>query len=650
MRYLFAKITFFFLTAPFVSLAFGDVVLPRLISDGAILQRDTQVALWGWADTEEQVSIFLDGEKLAETQAKNGAWKTSFQSLSAGGPHTLEFRGKNQIQLKNIYFGDVWVASGQSNMETSMGRVQPSYPNDVAEANFPQIREFTVPRGFKFGEEVKDYTDGEWQPTTPESVLRHSATAYYFSRAIHKQENVPVGIIGANLGGSGAECWMNLASLEGYPELFKKAESYRDKTYLESVKSGDQKAIEAWEKQVNSADQGSSATIKWSDPNLDHSSWETVLVPGRWKDQGIDAFSGVMWLRRTIELSEAQASQAEKSPAKLLLGTIVDADIAYINGKQVGTTAYQYPPRRYTVEPGMLHAGRNTLAVRVRVDSNNGGFVPEKPYALVLGDEKIELTGLWRYKVATTSEPAPSRNYTPWNEPTGCYYAMMPPLFNLSIKGVIWYQGESNTGRTQEYESLFPDMISLWRNKWNNKELPFLFVQLPNYMMAQPEPQDSGWAELRNAQLKTLKTVPHTGMAVTIDVGEWNDIHPLNKKAVGERLAKVALAKVYNHDIVYSGPLLKKAVRKGKKVVLTFDHKGSGLVSNGADRLFGFSLADKDGKFQWAQAVIKNNKVIVWHPNIRKPVKLRYAWADNPDTANLFNKEGLPASPFEVDL
>lgn len=648
LRYLSILVTSLFCLCPF---ARADVSLPKILSDNAILQRDSHVTIWGWADTGEQVSVWVDGKELAQTQSKDGNWAVKFKSLPAGGPHRLEVRGNNSVTLNNVYFGDVWVASGQSNMQTPMSRVEPRFPEDVTSANYPLLREFTVPREFKFDGEAQDYSGGDWQATTPESVRNHSAVGYYFGRTLEQSEQVPIGIIGANFGGSAAECWLNLEALEAYPDIHKKAASYGNAEFLQSLKEADNKDIDGWHTDINSTDKGINEKTPWFAPSYNHKNWKTINVPGLWADQGIAPMSGVVWFRRTVELTPAQAKIAKEKPSRLRLGTITDSDITYVNGTQVGTTGYKYPPRRYHVEPGLLKAGKNTLTIRVRVDENAGDFVPETPYYLEVDDHKIDLTGPWYYKIGTVTQPQPPRRFTPWNEPLGCYNAMMAPLFNMAIKGVIWYQGESNTGRAKQYEKMFPQLIQLWRDEWDQGDVPFFYVQLPNFKPAAPQPSESDWAELRFAQFKTLKKSANTAMAVTIDVGEWNELHPHNKKAVGERLALAAQALVYNHDIEYSGPLFKKAKRKKGTVQLSFTHIGSGLITKGEEKtLEGFALAGADGQFVWAKAKIVDNKVIVWHPDISKPKKVRYAWADNPDKANLYNKEGLPASPFEVKL
>jgi sialate O-acetylesterase len=335
-------------------------------------------------------------------------------------------------------------------------------------------------------------------------------------------------------------------------------------------------------------------------------------------------------------------------PARLLLGRIVDADSVFVNNQFVGTTSYQYPPRRYNIPAGLLKEGENTIVVRVISNAGTGGFVPDKPYEIIAGNEKIDLKGTWLYKVGATMEPMGSQTFVRW-KPGGLYNAMIHPLHNFSIKGAIWYQGESNSSRASEYKNLFTVMITDWRKHWNRGNCSFIFVQLPNYMEVKEQPGESDWAMLREAQLKTL-SLPNTGMAVAIDLGEWNDIHPLRKAEVGYRLSLEARRIAYGEkNLVSRSPIFKSIKIEGNKAILTFENTGSGLIAKDNKPLKGFSIVGSDGKFVWAEATIQNNRVIVSSPQVKNPVAVRYAWADNPEGVNLYNREGLPASPFRTD-
>ena len=388
----------------------------------------------------------------------------------------------------------------------------------------------------------------------------------------------------------------------------------------------------------------------WYDITYVPEDWHKYWLPGYWDDQGVRGLNGIVWFRKEINVPESMTGK----PAKLFLGRIVDADNVYVNGVFSGSVTYQYPPRRYNLPAGLLKPGKNLIVIRITNNSGKGGFVPDKPYFLVIGNDSIDLRGEWSYKVGQVFRPASSGTGTGsqvismQNEPTGLYNTMVAPIIKYRIKGILWYQGEANTGKPREYEQLLPALINDWRKKWQQGPVPFLFVQLPNFMEVQYLPSESKWAELRFCQFKSL-SVPNTAMVVTIDAGEWNDIHPLEKKVVGERLALAARKLAYGDEkIVYSGPVYKSLTKERDKIIIEFENVGSGLMVKGGGDLYYFALAGKNKKFVWAEAIIENNHVVVRSDEIPDPAYVRYAWADNPEGANLYNIEGLPASPFEA--
>ena len=362
---------------------------------------------------------------------------------------------------------------------------------------------------------------------------------------------------------------------------------------------------------------------------------------------GIKDLNGIVWYRKEIDIP---ASMTGKQ-ARVFLGRIVDADALYINGKQVGVTTYQYPQRRYYVAPDVLKAGKNIFVVRVTNTAGKGGFVPDKPYCIFAGNDTIDLKGYWQYKVGEVYQPRSGGGGGGINaggQPTALYNAMIAPLINYSIKGFLWYQGEANTNRAEDYAKLQPAQIIDWRNKWKQPDAPFFYVQLPGFMDYNYLPSESQWAGLRESQLKSL-SVPNTAMVVAIDLGEWNDIHPDNKKTVGERLALAALKIAYGENIVHSGPTYQSAKTDGNKITINFNNVGSGLITNDGEELREFAIAGADKKFVWAKAKIEGNSVMVWNDAVPNPKYVRYAWADNPVNPNFYNKEGLPASPFRTD-
>ena len=622
--------------------SFGKVKLPKLISDGMILQRNTDVNIWGWADANENISVSFVGSTYNTIADNKGNWKVVLADLKPGGPYQMQI---NSITINNILVGDVWVCSGQSNMELPMRRVSWNYPSEIEHSENKYIRQFLVPDKYNFDEPQNDLSSGTWKSASPENTPDFSATAYFFAKFLYEKYKVPIGLINSALGGSPVESWISGNALKKFPKYYNEAKLFRDSILIKKIEASDRARSNAWYTLLHKVDRGFKDPENiWYKTNLNTSDWSTMEVPGYWSEEtDLGQLNGVIWFRKKVEIPSSMAGKS----AKLILGRIVDADSAFINGQFVGTVSYQYPPRRYDIPTGLLKAGENTIVVRVISNIGKGGFVPDKQYAVVTKDTSINLTGEWKFRLGAEMPPLESQTFIRW-KPTGLYNAMIAPLINYKIKGVIWYQGESNAERPKEYLSLFSTMIKDWRTNWNEGDCPFLFVQLPNFMETKSEPSESNWALLREAQLKTL-SLPNAGMVVAIDIGEWNDIHPLDKKDVGYRFALAAEKLAYGDNIVYSGPIYKSMKIDGNKIILSFTHTGSGLIAKGDNKLKYFAIAGNNKKFVWANAKIENNKVVVWNDKVKNPVAVRYAWADNPDGANLYNKEGLPASPFRTD-
>ena len=388
--------------------------------------------------------------------------------------------------------------------------------------------------------------------------------------------------------------------------------------------------------------------IKWFETNYIPKGWRNIIVPGFWEDQGNRDLDGIVWYRKEIDLP----LNISQSTAKIYLGRIVDADQLYVNGKLIGQTYYQYPQRKYALPAGILKPGKNILTVRVTNFSNKGGFVTDKPYMLIAGQDSFDLKGEWQYKVGAVYLP-PKEKMIPEialdYQPTSLYNGMIAPVTNYTIKGILWYQGEGNLANPSNYGQLLTAMIKDWRSKWKQGDIPFLTVQLPNYSDHNHTPSESSWAVLREGQSKSL-SVPNTAIAVTIDLGEWNDIHPDNKKDVGIRLALAAQRLVYGEkDKNNMSPIFQSIQKENNRMIISFNNASGGLVTNDGEAPGHFAIAGADKKFVWALSKIDSNKVIVWNDSITEPMYVRYAWADNPTNANLYNKEGLPASPFRTD-
>ncbi len=622
----------------------AEIRLPCLISNGMVLQRDIAVQIWGWAEPGEEILInFNDTDHFTVADAK-GNWSVSLSPQHAGGPYDMVLKGNNTILVTDILVGDVWICSGQSNMEISLKRVEPLYPDEIAQSENPEIRYFEVPKKYDFKTPKADLDWGSWQHVNPQTAAGMSAVAYFFAKELNKKYGVPIGLINASLGGSPIEAWLSEEALKEFPAQYKEALRFRNDSLLAEIEASDNARIYKWHLESWEKDAGyTSSSAPWYSQDVDDSAWPVMNVPGYWTDTKLGAVNGIVWFRKEVILPESM----EGKPAKLILGRIIDADSVWMNGKFIGSTSYQYPPRRYAIPANVLKSNRNIVVVRVESDITRGGFVPDKPYKIIAGDKEIELTGEWKFKLGAEMPPLQPQTFIRY-KPEGLFNAMIAPLLNYTIKGVIWYQGESNTYNPQEYARLFPALISDWRQNWGIGDFPFLYVQLPNFMEPVDEPGESNWAAFRQVQLDALH-IKNTGMAVTIDLGEWNDIHPLNKEDVGKRLALLAEKIAYGEqNIVSSGPLYLSMKKTGNRIILSFTSTGSGLMIKNGQELNQFSITGSDGKFVWANAKIEGNKVIVWSSKVKRPVAARYAWADNPVGANLFNKEGLPASPFET--
>jgi sialate O-acetylesterase len=643
----------FFVMLFCISVTFEQVVaqvkLPRLVSDSMILQRDVKLTLWGWASAGEKVALNFKNKIYKTTTGKDGKWLVTLPPMKAGGPYTLTIDASNHLSLRDILVGDVWLCAGQSNMVHQMELHSVRYADEVANANYPEIRHFTVPNIANMQAAQEDLPGGSWKWANPLDVRRFSAVAYFFAKKLYDEYRVPIGLINASWGGTPIEAWMSEDALKAFPGVVTTVQRNKDSSYINGLNN---RMVAGPPQSLRNVipDEDKGLTEKWFAPSYVAKNWRSVNVPGYWEDQGIRDLDGIVWYRKEIDVPAGMTN----APSTVFLGRIVDADVLYINGQRVGTTTYLYPQRRYTVPKGLLKAGKNLFVVRVTNNAGKGGFVPDKPYQLIAGNDTIGLRGEWQYKVGQVFVPSPATGNTAGspaaqNQPTALYNSMLAPLLNYAVKGFLWYQGESNTSRPNEYALLQPDMIADWRTKWRAPNAPFIFVQLPGFGDMSYLPLESQWAAFREAQAKSL-SVPRTAMAVAIDLGEWNDIHPDRKKEVGERLALAAATLAYgNTGLVSSGPLYKSSSVSGDKITINFSNAGTGLIANDDEELTEFAIAGADKKFIWGKAKIEGDKVIVWNEALRNPMYVRYAWADNPVNPNLCNREGLPASPFRTD-
>jgi sialate O-acetylesterase len=621
----------------------SEVRLPKLISNGMVLQRDTKIKIWGWASPGERLTVKFNNKTFKTITATDGKWTVILPSMKASGPFTMRIDGTNHILLSDILIGDVWICSGQSNMVHQMELHSIRYAKEIANSNNPAIRHFWVTNTANIQAPQQDVPGGSWKKAEPANIGEFSAVAYFFADALYQKYHIPIGLINSSWGGTPIEAWMSDERVKNFPDVENIAIKNRDTTFINKLKRT----------QVNAASshpvQDKGLTEKWFDTTYTPKGWRRMAVPGYWEDQGIHNLDGVVWYRREINIPQSMPTHR----AKVLMGRIVDADVMYINGKQVGTTTYLYPQRRYNIPEGLLKPGKNLLVVRVTNNAGKGGFVPDKPYQLIAGADTIDLTGYWQYKVGLVNVPqrafSNGGTFAAQNQPSALYNSMIAPLLNYGIKGFLWYQGEANTGRPGQYAKLQPAMIADWRQKFQNPDAPFLFVQLPGFMDMNYLPSESQWAVFREAQAASL-SVPNTAMAVTIDVGEWNDIHPDAKKEVGQRLALAAQKTAYHDNkVVASGPVFESAAIDGNKIIIVFSSVGPGLATKDDEELQEFAIAGADKVFVWAKAKIEDNKIVLTNDEVPHPIYVRYAWADDPVNPNLINKEGLPAAPFRTD-
>jgi sialate O-acetylesterase len=624
--------------------AFSQVRLPRLVRDSMILQRDIKIKIWGWAAAGEKLTIKFNGKKWKGTADKNGNWNIFLPPMKAGGPYTMNIDASNHLTISNILIGDVWVCSGQSNMVHQLELHKERYANEIAGANYPQIRQFWIPTLTDLQHPHDDLPTGYWKSATLKDVLQFSVVAYFFGKTIYEKYHVPIGLINSTAGGPPVESWTSEEGLKEFPSVISTIEKNKDTGYVNSINRA------AFIKNVNRPkpqDKGLTGLKPWYDTTYIPKGWRNINIPGYWEDQGIKDLDGIVWYRKEIDVPASMTNV----PAKIAMGRIVDADFLYLNGKLIGNTTYQYPQRRYQVAAGLLRPGKNVIAIRVINDAGKGGFVPDKPYYLTANGQTIDLKGDWQYKVGDVFTPQQdvATGIALDYQPTSLYNAMIAPLTNYAIKGILWYQGEGNISRASEYQERLTALITDWRKQWQQGDVPFFYVQLPNFGEMQYLPSESPWAVLREAQLKTL-SVPKTGMAVAIDLGEWNDIHPDRKKEIGERLALAAMNVAYSEkNIIPSGPVYQSSIIDGNKIIIHFNNIGSGLITNDGEDPGEFAIAGADKKFVWAKAKIDSDTIVVWNDNVSNPMYVRYAWADNPVNPNLSNKEGLPASPFRTD-
>jgi sialate O-acetylesterase len=624
----------------------ADVRLPAILSDNMVLEKGVPIAVRGWADPAEKISVEFCGQRKVTTAAGSGNWSVTLDPLAqASTPAEMQVKGRNTVRIRNVVIGDVWLASGQSNMEMPVNQVQ-NAAQEIQAANYPNLRVFMVEHDL--ASSPKDDCSGKWLVCTPKNAGVFSAVAYFFARELHTKYGVPMGVINSSVGSSSCEAWTPADVLQANPALPRLAT-------LDAKDYGNWKTYETFRRGVYDRhcckDPGVKAEcLAWARPDGDTSDWKDVEVPGSFESRGMN-IDGAVWFRKEVDVPAGWAGHA----LSLYLGPISDNDVVFMNGQKVGATENRWRTwvfRTYTIPPKLVRPGRNVVAVRIFNAIGPGGFSPTYPAPLKLSKDQehaIVLTGKWKSRVEVAMKPAklPFPVPTPYTIPTAFFNAMIAPLTHFPVRGFIWYQGETNAGAPRQHDILFPAMIESWRKLWGNPTLPFYFVQLAGFRARQSQPSEAGWAPFRESQLKTL-ALRGTGMAVAIDIGDATNVHPKNKQDVGRRLARWAIRDCYgDRQIEVSGPLYASRAIEGDRIRIRFTHVGGGLKVRGQD-LKGFAIAGADKRFVWAQATVEGDSVVVWSDSVNKPLYVRYAWADNPE-CNLYNRADLPASPFRTD-
>ena len=639
----------------------AKVTLPQLFQDGMVLQREKTIPVWGKADAGEAVSVTLNKKTCQTTATADGRWRVDLPKMKAGGPYILTV---NDVELKDVFIGDVWLLSGQSNIDVTVERVYPWYTTDIDNYENPKIRLFRVQNETDTHGVRDDIrpTTINWKPVNRENAWLFSAMGYFLGRRMYEKSHVAQGIIVNSWGGTPIEAWLSADSLnQHYPMLVEKTRLYQNDDYVRTQQRANMLMSQQWNKLLDERDPGKKTDFTAID--YDDSKWTKVnQYSMEWAKKGNRGIIGTIWLRQHVTIDKDHAGK----PARLLLGTLFDSDVTYLNGKQIGTTGYQYPPRRYDIPEGLLREGDNVITVRFINKYGTAHFIPEKPYLIAFGDDRksmnpmpkdiVTLSETWLHHAGAEMLSCPSADVSLQNLPTTLYNAVLYPLAPYALSGVVWYQGESNTGNPRPYEHYLTMLVTGWRQLWQQPDLPFTIVQLANHdgrqqtgnpspLTPQIEPQpNSGWAQLREAQRLVAKKLDNVELASAIDLGEPVDIHPLRKREVAERIGLCFDRTVYHDKKVKLMPEIVGTNIDGRTVTLTFDQP---LRPNLA--LCEFEVAGSDGHFSNAAARAVGNTVIIDSP-IDKPVRVRHAWKDNPIQLNAYSQTGLPIGPFEISL
>ncbi len=636
------KKLFLLILLSYINSTFATVRVAKIFNNHMVLQRNASIKIWGWADASEKIILTFSDQKKSIKADKQGKWLVILDPLQAGGPFTLTIKGNNTIVINDVLVGEVWLCSGQSNMAWAVKDTHKA-KEEIPTANYAMIRHFKVKEEMK-GSPTSDLSEGEWTVCSPETVGNFTGVGYYFAKNLFKELNVPIGIINASWGGTYIEGWMSYDALHGLSD-------YKEMPQLTDAKLADwflgvENLYKEYAKSLGIADLSEYKTTdtNWKDENYDDRSWIKIPFPGNFDAKVLPRFDGTVWFRTEFDIPQGISLDG----LTLKLGRIDDLDETFVNGKKIGATEGALKSRNYKIQAGDLKVGKNLLAIKITDYWEAGGFLDASETILLENGNgfKLPLASLpWKMNF---SQVIRLWIRSPNVHPNLLFNGMINPIVPYTIKGALWYQGENNADFAYQYRTLLPALIKDWRSQWGIIDLPFYSVQLPNYQKFNTNSVNGGskWAELREAFTKTL-SVPNTGMAVILDLGDSTDIHPTNKLDVGNRLSFIALNKLYGKQVAFAAPEVDAIRFIEDKALITL--KGRNLmVKDKYGYIKGFEIAGEDQNFFLAQASILDSEIIVKSNNVKKPVAVRYAWSDNPD-ANLISLERLPVAPFRSD-
>jgi sialate O-acetylesterase len=615
-------------------------LLSPVFGSHMVLQRDRPNTFWGWTSPGTRVTLSIGHEMKSGVADQTGKWTVRITPPPAGGPYTVDVDADRKVRLDDVLVGDVWLCSGQSNMEFGMGMVKNAQA-EIQAANYPGIRLFMVSRATALT--PQPVAQGTWKTCTPETIRQDgwdgfSAVGYFFGRELHRDLKVPIGLVESSWGGTPAEAWASPEGLAPLKDFDPSLEAIRQQLIPGAMPFHDR--LGSW---FSAHDPGSKNS--WEADTLDDHDWAEAQLPASFNDLHLSDQTAVVWFRRHFDVP------AGAENAWLTLGSNRDFTAVWVNGQKVGEAYSLGIYQQYKLPAGALRTGDNTIAIRMVGTQPGGGFTngPEQ-LDLRFGSAVVPLAGTWKFRMSTELAKVPAPPLAVEGNPyfpTVLFNGMISPLAPMALKGAIWYQGETNVGRAKQYQKLLPAMITDWRNAWGEGAFPFYIVQLANFATRHNEPAEDPWPELREAQAIAAKAVKNSGLAVTIDIGQGEDIHPKNKQDVGFRLAQLALHDAYHQNVPYSGPVVRRVERRGNEIRVDFDHCDGGLVSKGP--LVGFQISGADHKFVWATARIEGRSVLVSAPGIDSPEEVRYAWDANPE-APLYNGAGFSAVPFRASV